>query len=74
MAEEMEILVKQALEAILKKTRQPRFDGTEEVRYFTSYTNKNIIEARRLEKQGIRCVFPDPRGPMFEIRDEKQDK
>ncbi len=74
MTDDMNILVKQALEEILKRTRQPRFDGTEEVRYFSSYTNKNIVEARRLEKQGIRCVFPDPRGPSFWLRDEKHGK
>ena len=25
-------------------------------------------------KKGIRSFFPDPRGPMFKIRDGKQDK
>ena len=74
MADDMKILVDQALEEILKRTRQPRFDGTEEVRYFTSYSNKNIVEARRLEKLGIRCIFPDLWGPSSKIRDEKQDK
>ena len=42
------------------------------VRYFNSYTNANIREARRLEKQGFRCLFPDPRGPAYMSPQERE--
>ena len=40
-------------------------ENNKPVRYFSTYTNANIREARRLEKQGVRCLFPDPRGPEY---------
>ena len=49
--------------------------GSEEknkpVHYFDSYTNANIREARRLEKKGFRCLFPDPRGPEYMSNEER---
>jgi len=42
------------------------------VHYFESYTNANIIKARRLEKQGFRCLFLDPRGPAYMSPQERE--
>ena len=60
-------------EQLLKKMRMPKEPDKSDwpVHYFASYTNANIVESRRLEKQGIRSIFPDPRGPAYMSREER---
>ena len=61
-------------EQLFKKMRMPNEPDKSDwpVHYFDSYTNANIREARRLEKQGIHCLFPDPRGPAYMSSEERE--